>query len=279
MSFMNEIKQAADLIRDCDGMLITAGAGMGVDSGLPDFRGSEGFWNAYPALGRSRIDFTEIANPQAFRTDPKMAWGFYGHRLRLYRSTQPHPGFKVLLEFAQTKPFGAFVYTSNVDGQFQRAGFTEERVHECHGSIHYLQCSDRACGEVWSAKDFFPEVDFASCQIISRKPRCPACQKLARPNILMFGDSHWIPDRYDLQYQALAEWLRKPSKLVVIELGAGLAIPTVRYFGEYQGVPLIRINVRDFEGDHSNIISLPLGASEALMLIYKSISGCVSSSE
>ena len=47
------IEQAASLIKDADGLLITAGAGMGVDSGLPDFRGREGFWRAYPALGRA----------------------------------------------------------------------------------------------------------------------------------------------------------------------------------------------------------------------------------
>ena len=46
------ISAAAELIADADALLITAGAGMGVDSGLPDFRGAEGFWRAYPALGR-----------------------------------------------------------------------------------------------------------------------------------------------------------------------------------------------------------------------------------
>ena len=47
-------RRCAELIAQADGLLITAGAGMGVDSGLPDFRGSEGFWGAYPALGRAR---------------------------------------------------------------------------------------------------------------------------------------------------------------------------------------------------------------------------------
>lgn len=75
MTHATSIQHAADLIDKADGLLITAGAGMGVDSGLPDFRGREGFWNAYPALGKSRIDFTEIASPQAFRSDPEMAWG------------------------------------------------------------------------------------------------------------------------------------------------------------------------------------------------------------
>ena len=61
----------AELFGQADGLPITAGAGMGVDSGLPDFRGSEGFWQAYPALGRSCIAFERIATPAAFDTDER----------------------------------------------------------------------------------------------------------------------------------------------------------------------------------------------------------------
>jgi NAD-dependent SIR2 family protein deacetylase len=52
------MKQAVEWLRDADGLLVTAGAGMGVDSGLPDFRGNEGLWRAYPALAAAqfRID-------------------------------------------------------------------------------------------------------------------------------------------------------------------------------------------------------------------------------
>lgn len=84
------LEQCAWAIASADALLVTAGAGMGVDSGLPDFRGNAGFWKAYPALAHSGTSFTEIANPSAFRADPARAWGFYGHRLRLYRETVPH---------------------------------------------------------------------------------------------------------------------------------------------------------------------------------------------
>jgi hypothetical protein len=73
---------AARLIDQADALVIAAGAGIGVDSGLPDFRGAEGFWRAYPALGRAGLRFEEIASPAAFRADPELAWGFYGHRLK-----------------------------------------------------------------------------------------------------------------------------------------------------------------------------------------------------
>jgi NAD-dependent SIR2 family protein deacetylase len=69
--------------------LITGGAGMGVDSGLPDFRGDDGFWKAYPALQQAGVSFRDIAAPDNFRDQPREAWGFYGHRLNLYRKTLP----------------------------------------------------------------------------------------------------------------------------------------------------------------------------------------------
>src|SRR4051794_26672545 len=117
-----DLARAAELISTADALLYCTGAGMGVDSGLPDFRGAEGFWRAYPPYQRLGLAFEELADPAHFATDPELAWGFYGHRLALYRATVPHPGFDVLLAWARAaRP--ARVFTSNVDGQFQRAGF------------------------------------------------------------------------------------------------------------------------------------------------------------
>lgn len=59
------LSEATSELAGADALLITAGAGMGVDSGLPDFRGNEGFWKAYPALGRAKKSFTDMANPAA----------------------------------------------------------------------------------------------------------------------------------------------------------------------------------------------------------------------
>src|SRR5205807_8052746 len=94
------IRAAADAVRGADALLITAGAGMGVDSGLPDFRGPEGFWKAYPPYRELGLRFQQLANPQHFAVDPHLAWGFYGHRLNLYRSAKPHDGYRILLDWA-----------------------------------------------------------------------------------------------------------------------------------------------------------------------------------
>ena len=116
---------------------------------IGDVRGDEGFWRAYPPYARLGLRFEELADPEHFADDPALAWGFYGHRLHLYRDTVPHPGFAVLRRWAGRVPSN--VFTSNVDGQFQRAGFAPDDVAEVHGSIHHLQCL-RLCGHgVWPA--------------------------------------------------------------------------------------------------------------------------------
>src|SRR3974390_2055814 len=104
-----QIQRAAQAIAGADAVLMCAGAGMGVDSGLPDFRGTEGFWRAYPVISKLGLSFEEMANPKWFETDPHLAWAFYGHRLNLYRRTPPHEGFVRLLEIGSSKPGSYFV--------------------------------------------------------------------------------------------------------------------------------------------------------------------------
>lgn len=258
---------AARAISDAKTLLFTAGAGMGVDSGLPDFRGDEGFWRAYPPLAKLGISFSQMANPSWFETDPELAWGFYGHRLNLYRQTEPHQGYAILKNWADEKP--TFVYTSNVDGAFQRAGL--ENVCEVHGSIHHLQCTKPCSREIWSADKTQIEVDAETFRATGELPNCPHCGALARPNILMFRDGAWTLGRSLKQEQSLMNWLGEIDKeeLTVVECGAGTAIPTVRDFGQRlqtRGANLVRINVRESEGP-SCTIAIDRRARDALAQI------------
>ncbi|CAH0174782.1 NAD-dependent protein deacetylase [Massilia sp. Bi118] len=258
------IGRAARLLRDADALLIGAGAGIGVDSGLPDFRGDHGFWRAYPPLAKLGIRFVEIANPHSFARHPELAWGFYGHRLALYRDTVPHEGFTILRELGARRLHGAFVFTSNVDGQFQRAGFSDAQLVECHGSIHHLQCS-RPCGDaIWPADAVQPRIDPAGCLMRPPLPACPRCGALARPNVLMFNDGSWLEARTEAQYGCFDTWLRQVEKLVVIELGAGTNVPSVRRMCESLGAPLIRINPREPEVPSARDIGFPAGALDTL---------------
>ncbi len=266
------IEEAAKAIEQADYLLITAGAGMGVDSGLPDFRGPEGFWRAYPAAKRLGLRFEELANPKWFEEDPALAWAFYGHRLHLYRDTEPHEGFYKLLDIARGKK-DYFVFTSNVDGQFQKAGYDDRKIYEVHGSIHHLQCTEPCSDDIWSAKGVSIDIDERSFRAREPLPRCRHCGRIARPNILMFGDWAWVDRRAAEQQEYFESFLNRAyDNLAIIEFGAGTAVPTVRMMGERIAkgfkAPLIRVNPREPEGVD---IALPMGAKEAIEKIAQKI--------
>jgi len=261
------LARAAGIIRDAEALVVTAGAGMGVDSGLPDFRGDQGFWNAYPMYRKLGISFVGAANPAHFERDPAFGWGFYGHRTNLYRQTDPHRGFALLLAWAERFDLDCFIVTSNVDGQFQKAGFRDDQILEVHGSIHHLQCLTPCCNAIWDNHEEIP-VDFTTMRA-GHIPRCPHCGGVARPNILMFGDYSWLPNRTHGQEMRLDLFLdqHRGRKLAVVEMGAGSAIPTIRYtserLGSRQGTTVIRINPReaDIRPPH---LSLACGALDGL---------------
>lgn len=271
MTSDDALRRAAALVAGAEALIFGAGAGMGVDSGLPDFRGTEGFWRAYPPYAKLGLDFASLANPRWFRADPALAWGFYGHRQALYRATVPHEGFERLLGLSRRRP--AFVFTSNVDGQFQRAGFAEADVVECHGSLHHLQCLD-GCGQaIFPARNPDVDVDPQTFRARGELPCCPTCGGLARPNVLMFGDGSWDDARTGLQHERLATFLARGTRgLVVLECGAGVSVPTVRAFTEglaRRGAALVRVDPRASEVPRGHV-GVSLGARAALCHIVAS---------
>ena len=139
---------------------------------------------------------------------------------------------------------------------------------ECHGSIHWLQHLDSP-GGIWSATELQIDVNEKDLRIVSSLPTKKG--RVIRPNILMFGDWNWDSSRTERQGDALLSWLQKLNlrELVVIEIGAGTAVPTVRHQSERlqrAGAKLVRINPRESHGP-SGTIPIPLGALEALSRI------------
>ena len=272
MNIENNIKRAKQLLEDADAILITAGAGIGVDSGLPDFRGNEGFWEEYPPLFRLGYEFSDMAGSLLFTKKPNLAWGFYGHRLNLYRSINPHMGFKLLFDLVKRKKDNYFIFTSNVDGQFQKAGFDEDKIYEIHGSIHYLQCTKKCTKEIWknNLQDIEIDLEKLESQVL---PRCKNCKALARPNILMLRDGYFIGNRSDAQNKIFRDWrlANKDSKILIVEIGAGSAIPTIRNFGDNfstsNNINLIRINPREYAIHDEKNISIALGGLDGIMQI------------
>eukprot|EP00929_Paragymnodinium_shiwhaense_P022988 TRINITY_DN14506_c0_g1_i1.p1 TRINITY_DN14506_c0_g1~~TRINITY_DN14506_c0_g1_i1.p1 ORF type:complete len:488 (+),score=113.28 TRINITY_DN14506_c0_g1_i1:208-1464(+) len=264
---------------------------MGVDSGLPDFRGSTGLFKDR----KLALTYEEMSNDKWFFEDPAFAWGINYTQLAMYRKTKPHSGFDALLKWMEdlSKPF--YVFTSNIDSQFQKAGFPDDRVVTCHGELHWLQCVNYKCKgggrnprpeAVWSAECIPDGLDehidpatlkFKDVSLLEAKHfRCPHCGELARPNVWFCTDRNHVgwKAEYDKR-EAYNKWLSKDiyengKRLVVVECGGGMAIPTVRCEGEDavenagEGSMLIRLNPSDCKVPNDRAVGLPFGAAEGL---------------
>jgi NAD-dependent SIR2 family protein deacetylase len=253
----NDIYQkAAQLILDADALYIGAGAGMGISSGLGTFRGvAAGVW---PPLEKLGLKFQDMSNPERFLDDdrygPNLAWSFWQWRYKAYTGSEPHEGYSHLLDWTKNKKHPSFVFTSNIDGHFLRAGFNN--VCEIHGTIKYLQCirTDTSCpyyDRMWLPKTGEIEgllVDPKTDKVTSPLPRCPGCNRVARPTVHMFNDWGVLRTLIDKQKREFEAWKtqNKNLKIVAIEIGAGTAIPTIRNESEKISrefsCPLIRIN-------------------------------------
>ena len=266
-----ELKLAQEIIKSADAILITAGAGMSADSGLATFRTDGGWWKNHPLAKKHNINFMDLVTVKGFEDDPQLSWAFFGTLMEEFHNTEPHRGYALLLELAKSKQHGAFVITSNGDELFEKAGFDAGSIHEVHGSLFHLQCTKPCIETTWEFKKQI-QVNQETFRAEGMLPTCPYCNGPARPNALMFGeDDAWVQDREGTQEKMLQGWLEEVrlfgSELVVIEIGAGTQIPTIRiksqYFSKLMGGQLIRINPDDADLEGAEGISLPVNGLEA----------------
>lgn len=171
----------------------------------------------------------DVMNPQLFETDPKYAWKLFGSRIQLYKDTVPHSGFSVLKDWIAQYNLDYFILTSNVDGQFQKAGFDDRRIREVHGSVHYFQgLYPEKCNTVWINKLSGKEIVESAERGIF--PACPGSETPARPNMYMFHDGSYNSVRTKNQEEKYQDFLtcHQNSNIIVFEIGAGPQVQTLR---------------------------------------------------
>jgi len=187
------------------------------------------------------------------------------------------------------RPF--FIFTSNVDGHHQKAGFSPSEVYEIHGSISEWQCSVPCTDELWALpKNFSFTVDRHQMEALPDFPKCIHCDAPARPAVQMYYDRRRNEkkesrQRYLIWKRAACDILysTRDAKLAILEIGCGTNVSTVRLESEEllgknpEGCcTLVRINM-EYPKCHwrphlqKHIISIRATAGEALTEIDKHI--------
>ncbi len=212
------IDRARDLILRARSVFVLTGAGISAESGIPTFRGTDGLWKNYSA--------TDLATPEAFRTDPVLVWEWYHWRQRIIMRAQPNPGHHAIVQMEKhTEKF--LLLTQNVDGLHVRAG--SKNVLELHGNIFRARCV--SCGATLghSPPDKEQEVDL---------PRC-TCGGLLRPDVVWFGET--IPQ--DVWHTALA--FLKDTEVAMICGTSSVVWPaaSIPQIARHEGITTIEVNL------------------------------------
>ncbi len=173
-------------------VFVLTGAGVSAESGIPTFRGREGYWrNLNPA---------KLATPEAFSSDSKLVWEWYRERRKRIRNAQPNAAHEAIAKLAQHVDEFLLV-TQNVDDLHGRSGSPAEKMVQIHGDIFITRCSN--CDFSVKSRGGAPEPPEPSATRSASErlrsiaptsendfgvPRCPECQAFMRPGVVWFGE-------------------------------------------------------------------------------------------
>ncbi len=176
----DDYRRAADIIKNAKHCIALTGAGVSVESGIPDFRSACGLWQKYDPMEYAHID--------AFRRDPEKIWNMIFEMMDLTVNARPNPAH---LALAKLEEMGLLVsiITQNIDNLHQMAG--SKNVVEFHGNTSVLECL--ACGARFKAGEF---------KVKNKPPRCKACKAILKPSVIFFGEA--IPTQALYESERLA---------------------------------------------------------------------------
>ena len=261
---LRSIRLAANAICNADYCLLSTGAGFSADSGLKVFKDIADI----DVYKRQNLTYNDLSRPDNIEKRPLIAYGFWFWCYNTYKNAIPHNGYyiikkwkdkyfnvntdasKLLHKYVDNNSIGSFwCHTSNVDHLHEKAGFNPLEIDAIHGDMMYFQCSKRCCRKSWKLnenytfdideknilplnKDYDKNIDNIEFKI----PICKFCKKYpARPAIEMFGDFAFIGrhNRIDKWRNGVTKLCNQQhKKLVIIEIGAGIRIPSIRHHSE-----------------------------------------------
>jgi NAD-dependent SIR2 family protein deacetylase len=230
---------------------------MGVDGGIPDFRGKTGLWT------EEKGTFLKYATGNAFDLYPLEAWNFYISRFLKYKKMTPHRGYYDLLKLVDLG-HDVFSVTSNVDGHFKRSGYDPEKLYEVHGNLEWIQCSKFCCRDILPMPDFTENITS-----LDGMPHCHKCGSIMRPMVMLFNDPYFYPKFTAEQSARYLDWAANKKNVLGIEIGAGVAVPSIRNFSQERTTRLIRINPHDHKINRGQDISIVETAVKGIDVIFE----------
>lgn len=183
---LREILQSTRNGRVC----VLTGAGISAESGIPTFRGAEGYW----VVGSRNYMPEEMATARMFARQPEEVWRWYLYRFGLCREFMPNPAHHALVDLERQLGDRFGLVTQNIDGLHRRAGSSSQRTFCIHGDSSWVRCADD-CGIGLLDFPDFGQRDVATPLSADDRARltCPQCQSWLRPHVLWFDECYDEP--------------------------------------------------------------------------------------
>lgn len=202
-------------------VVILTGAGVSAESGIPTFRGPEGFWR----VGSRNYRPLELATHRAFVDQPEAVWAWYLYRRAACRAAAPNPAHLALADLERRLAERMLLVTQNVDGLHLRAGSSLERTFQIHGNLDYYRC-DRGCGQpALPIPDELGEGWAGERELTAgeaRALRCPACGGWRRPHVLWFDEYY---DEENFRFNSSLAATAAAALLIVIGTSGATNLP------------------------------------------------------
>jgi NAD-dependent deacetylase len=209
-------------LRESGLVVVLTGAGISAESGIPTFRGVEGYWQ----VGSRNYRPMELATAAAFERMPDDVWGWYLYRRAVCRGAAPNRAHHALRELELRLGDRFLLVTQNVDGLHLRAGNSTQRTYQIHGNIDLMRCTEEcslelvpvpdALGTSWE-RGRIPGPDEKA--LLS----CSRCGAPSRPHVLWF-DEYYDEERFRFQSSLAA--VDRAALLVVIGTSGATNLPT-----------------------------------------------------
>ena len=238
------IDAAADIIVKSELTLALTGAGISVESGIPDFMSAGGLW--------SKFDPAEYANISAFRSNPEKVWEMLWEMDKIVSGAEPNEAHIGMGEL-EKMGYLHYIITQNVDNLHQAGG--SKNVIEYHGNSSSLSCL--WCGKTYTAEEKRSE----------HPPRCE-CKMILKPDVVFFGEA--IPqDAMNRSFQ-----LASSAKALMVVGTSAVVSPanTIPSIAKQNGARVIEINKeRTHLTDSLTDIFLQGSAGEIISVLVKTI--------
>jgi NAD-dependent deacetylase len=228
-----------EAVRESGPILWLTGAGISAESGIPTFRGKEGYWR----VGSRNYHPQDLATHESFQRQPEDVWSWYLYRRAVCRGAEPNDAHRALATLEQKLDSRFLLITQNVDGLHLRAGNSLERTYPIHGNIDYMRCARECTGELFRIPE---DVDphWEKGRAVGPAERglllCPRCGGRSRPHVLWFDEIYDEPRfRFESSLRAASE----AALLVVVGTAGVTNLPLqVGALVARRGAPMIVIN-------------------------------------